>query len=55
MHGTCGGRGRLLRTGSAGAIDKLPGGDFEVTITGLHYDTGAAGPVPALAPEGRAR
>jgi hypothetical protein len=34
------------------------GRDFEyieVTITGLHYDTGAAGPVSAPAPEGRAR
>jgi hypothetical protein len=36
---------------------KLPDGDLEyieVTITGLRYDAGAAGPVCAPAPEGRA-
>ena len=41
------------------AIWKLPEEDFayiEVTLTELHYDTGAAGPVSAApAPEGRAR
>lgn len=40
------------------AIWKSPEGDYEyieVTITDLHYGTGAAGPVSARAPEGRAR
>jgi hypothetical protein len=39
------------------AIYKLPDGDFDyidVTVTDLHYDTGAAGPVSAPAPERRA-
>jgi hypothetical protein len=40
------------------AIWKLPDGDYEyieVTVTSLRYDTRAAGPVSAPAPEGRAR
>src|SRR5580693_7902635 len=40
------------------AVWKLPDADLDyidVTITELHYDVGAAGPVPAPAPEGGAR